>query len=89
MPRFMIVERFKPGRVRDVYERFAQKGRMMPDSLRFIDSWITSDVTVCYQLMEAENVAAFEPWTQNWSDLVDFEIHAIIDSFEAKQRALG
>lgn len=85
----MVIERFKPGKARDVYNRFNQQGRMMPDSVRFIDSWITADVTVCYQLMEAESAAAFEAWTRNWNDLVDFEIHPIIDSAEATRRVMG
>jgi hypothetical protein len=89
MPRFMVIERFKPGKVRDVYTRFAQRGRMMPDTLTFIDSWITADVSTCYQLMEAADIASFEAWTRNWDDLVDFEIEPIIDSAEAKRRVLA
>lgn len=89
MPRFMVVERFKPGKVLEVYTRFAQSGRMMPDTVTFIDSWITADLSTCYQLMEAADAALFEAWTRNWNDLVDFEIHPIIDSAEAKRRALA
>jgi hypothetical protein len=85
----MVVERFKPGKVREVYTRFAQRGRMVPDTLTFIDSWITADMSTCYQLMAAEDAGSFEAWTRNWDDLVDFEIKPIIDSAEAKRLALA
>ena len=85
----MVVERFKEGRVAEVYQRFATRGRLMPDGLRFIESWISADVRVCYQLMEADDAALLEQWTSNWSDLVDFEINPIITSEEARARVLA
>jgi len=78
---FMVIERFKKG-PDVVRERFATHGRVLPDGVKYISSWITEDARTCYQLMEAENVEGFEPWTQRWRDIVDFEIHRVTTSGE-------
>lgn len=85
--RYMVVERFKTPGAADVYRRFAEKGRMMPDSLRYLDSWISADMRICYQLMETDDYAAFAQWTRNWDDLVDFEIVPVMSSAEARANA--
>ena len=74
--RFMVIETFKADRA-VVYERYDQQGRMMPDGLHYIDSWIERDGNRCFQLMETETPELFQSWTAKWSDLVDFEIVAI------------
>jgi len=51
---YMLIERFRPGKVKDMYQRFSEKGRMLPDGVTFVGSWINESVTVCYQVMEAE-----------------------------------
>ncbi|SDD33483.1 DUF3303 domain-containing protein [Kordiimonas lacus] len=71
--RYMVIEKFKNG-AGPVYERFNTHGRMMPLGLEYIDSWLTEDKTVCYQLMEAKDPDLFKAWTDKWADLVDFEI---------------
>jgi len=87
--KYMVIERFKPGRVGDVYRRFAERGRMMPDRLQYIDSWISADLTTCFQLMETDDADSFVEWTRNWDDLVDFEIVPTVSSAEARSRALA
>lgn len=87
--KYMVIERFKKGRVGDVYRRFADKGRMTPEGLHFIESWVSADLTACYQLMETDEVKLFKEWTLHWEDLVDFEIVPIIASAEAKAKALA
>lgn len=72
--RYMVIERFKNGDADPVYERFGKKGRMLPMGLDFLDSWLTEDRTVCYQLMETDDPTLFEEWTARWADLTDFEI---------------
>jgi hypothetical protein len=69
---YMVIERFKDAPA--IYERFRRKGRMMPTGLEYVSSWIAADLTICYQLMRTENFALFQIWTDNWKDLVDFEI---------------
>ncbi len=71
--RYMVIERFRQG-AEPVYERFNRQGRMMPLGLEYIDSWLTEDRTVCYQLMETKDPELFKAWTDKWDDIVDFEI---------------
>ncbi|MFI5131121.1 MAG: DUF3303 domain-containing protein [Chitinophagales bacterium] len=85
----MIIERFRPGKVREMYLRFADKGRMLPDGVKYIDSWINEPVTVCYQVMEAASVESLQVWIDNWKDLVDFEIVPVISSAEAKAKVFA
>ncbi len=83
----MVTERFIHG-ARPVYERAAERGRMLPDGLRYLDSWIVDDgeYTTCFQLMETDDAALFEPWIDNWRDLGAFEVHPVIDSAEVRAR---
>ena len=83
---YMIIERFHPGKVKELYQRFDEKGRMLPEGVEYINSWINEDVTVCYQLMEAASITQLHEWIANWKDLVDFEIIPVISSAEAKNR---
>lgn len=83
---FMIVEHFRHGDARPVYERFRKRGRLAPDGLRYVSSWVTSDLTRCYQVVESEDRALLEQWITAWQDIVDFEIHTIITSAEAAAR---
>ena len=82
---YMVVERFRQGAVPEIYRRFREKGRMMPDGLDYISSWIAADLTICYQLMQAENAELFPLWTDNWKDLMDFEIVPVRTSAEVVQ----
>ncbi|TMI72263.1 MAG: DUF3303 domain-containing protein [Bacteroidetes bacterium] len=85
---YMIVERFYPSKVKAMYQRFAEKGRMMPDGVSFINSWINESITVCYQLMEAESLEKLQAWIDNWKEFADFEVIPVISSAEAKQKIL-
>ncbi|HVT10732.1 MAG TPA: DUF3303 family protein [Fimbriimonadaceae bacterium] len=78
---FMVVERFRhgPGPVR---KRFAELGRMMPDGVQFVASWIVPGGDVCYQIMEAPHAALLDTWVEAWSDLVDFEVASVEESSE-------
>jgi hypothetical protein len=78
--KYMVIETFKPGKIDEVYERYNQKGRMLSDGLRYIDSWLSIDRTKCFQLMEADRIELFDEWILNWSDLTDFEIIPVEDS---------
>jgi Protein of unknown function (DUF3303) len=87
--RYMVIEHFKEGKAADVYRRLADKGRMAPEGMNYIDSWVSADLRVCYQLMETDDYSLFAKWTQHWEDLVVFEIVPIIPSGEARARALA
>jgi uncharacterized protein DUF3303 len=81
---FMIIEHFKGGDPIPVYRRFRDRGRMAPDDVRYVNSWVTSDLSRCYQVMEAPDRARLDEWLQRWSDLVDFEIVPVITSSDAQ-----
>ena len=70
----MVVETFAPKCKPLVYERVREKGRMLPDGLRYIDSWLEKDGDRCFQLMETDSPKLFERWINEWKDLVSFEV---------------
>ena len=82
---FMVIEHFKNRDARPVYDRFAEKGRMMPEGLNYVDSWIEKNFDRCFQIMETEDPALFDPWIAEWQDLMDFEIVPIVTSKEARE----
>jgi hypothetical protein len=83
---YMIVEHFKNGDAVPVYRRFRDSGRLAPEGLRYISSWVDESFQCCYQLMATEDRALLDAWISNWSDLVDFEVHPVISSSEAAAR---
>jgi hypothetical protein len=80
----MVIEHFAPGRAADIYRRFRDRGRMAPDGVRYVSSWVDLDFARCFQVMEAENIDDLHTWTANWSDLADFEIIPVRTSHEAQ-----
>jgi hypothetical protein len=83
---YMVVERFRNGDATPVYRRFRERGRMAPEGLSYISSWVTEDLSTCFQVMETANRALLEDWMRHWSDLVDFEIHPVVTSQQAAER---
>lgn len=81
---FMVIERFKNGQPRPVYERAAAEGRMMPDGLRYVDSWVEANFARCFQLMECDDLTLLMTWIAGWSDLVDFEVVPVVTSAQAR-----
>ena len=83
MALFMVVEHYVAG-PGPVYARFAERGRMLPDGLRYLDSWVVAATRdACFQLMETDDPALFDTWTPRWADLVRFEIHEVVGSAQA------
>jgi hypothetical protein len=80
---FMIIERYKDNDARPVYRRFRDQGRLAPEGLGYISSWVTSDLACCYQVMECDDPRVLDEWMARWSDLVDFEVVPVITSAEA------
>jgi hypothetical protein len=80
---FMVIEHFRAGRAADVYQRFRERGRMAPDGLRYVASWIDLDFERCFQVMETEDESLFEKWTKHWADLMEFEIIPVRTSADA------
>lgn len=86
---FMVVEQFKNRNARQVYRRAQEKGRMLPDGLNYIDSWVATDFDRCFQLMETENPTLFRKWIERWQDLVEFEVIPVVSSEEANEAILN
>ena len=82
---YMVVERFKEGAAPQIYQRLRDKGRMMPEGLEYVSSWIDLDFKVCYQLMRTEDKSLFRRWTDAWNDLMEFEITPVRTSSEVVQ----
>ena len=80
---YMVIERFKD--VPAIYQRLREKGRMMPEGLEYVSSWIDVDMKTCWQLMRAENESLLRAWTDNWKDLMDFEVVSVRTSSEVRQ----
>ena len=85
---FMVVERFTNGAA-SVYERAAEHGRLLPDGLVYVDSWVDERLDRCFQLMETDDASLFDEWTARWSDLAEFEVVRVLTSAEAGERVLG
>ena len=80
---YVIIERFRNGDPAPVYRRFRDRGRLAPDGLRYVASWVTEDLTRCYQVMECDDRRLLDDWIANWSDIVEFEVIPAITSAEA------
>ena len=74
MQDYMVIEHIKPGMLEAVYARFRARGRMLPDGLYYVDSWLSADGQQCFQLMQTGDVSLFAQWELNWSELVRFEV---------------
>lgn len=82
---YMIIEHFRNGDPLPVYRRFRDRGRLAPDGLRYVSSWVTHDLRRCYQVMECDDLALLEEWMANWRDVTDFEVIPVITSQEAQK----
>jgi hypothetical protein len=82
----MVVEHFKNKDAVAVYRRFRDSGRMAPEGLAYVSSWVDDKFECCYQLMETHDRRLLEEWMANWSDLVSFQVHAVLTSKEAAEK---
>ena len=80
---YMVIEHFRGGDAVPVYRRFRERGRLAPEGLRYVSSWITTDLQRCFQIMECADRHLLEEWVARWQDLVDFELVPVITSAEA------
>ena len=76
----MVIEYFKEGKTKDIYYRLKERGRMMPEGLKYLDSWISADFNRCFQLMECDDPSLFQEWVLQWQDLVELEIIPVVTS---------
>ncbi|MBS1701578.1 MAG: DUF3303 family protein [Armatimonadetes bacterium] len=83
---YMVVETFRSGDAKPVYRRFNEQGRLAPEGLIYVSSWVDERLEKCFQIMECEERTLLDQWIANWSDLVEFEVYPIITSKEAVER---
>jgi hypothetical protein len=79
---FLIIERYRGGDPVPVYRRFRDRGRMAPDGLKYLGSWVTEDLSACYQVMAGDR-RQLDEWMEHWKDLVDFEVVPVMTSTAA------
>jgi hypothetical protein len=82
----MVIEHFRNAAAAPVYRRFKERGRLAPEGLVYVSSWVDEDLGTCYQVMETAERSLLEQWMANWSDLVEFEVHPVMTSQEAARR---
>jgi hypothetical protein len=75
---FMVIETFRDQDAKAVYRRLRDKGRMMPEGLFFVSSWVAADLGRCFQLMECDDITRLQKWAAEWSDLMAFEIIPVV-----------
>lgn len=83
---YMVVEHFKNKDAVPVYRRFRERGRMAPEELVYVSSWVDDKFERCYQLMETHDRRLLDEWMANWSDLTEFEVYPVITSKEAAEK---
>jgi hypothetical protein len=79
---FMVVETFKSPDLIEVRNRFQTEGRLMPEGVSYVASWMSSDGRQCFQVNQADSRNLLDEWITNWNDLVDFEVYDVVDSSE-------
>jgi hypothetical protein len=83
---FMVIEHFKSNDALPVYRRFRDRGRLAPEGVQYISSWVDDKLERCFQIMEASERDLLERWIQNWNDIVDFEVFPVLSSKEAAEK---
>lgn len=82
---YMIIERFKNGDPVPVYRRFRDRGRLAPNGLQYISSWVDEKLERCFQIMETADRKLLDQWITNWSDIVEFEVFPVVSSKAATE----
>ncbi len=83
---YMIIETFRNGDAVPVYRRFRDRGRLAPEGLRYVGSWIDTEIQRCYQVMECDDLALLEAWIAQWNDLSDFQVIPVLTSAQTFER---
>ena len=85
---YMVVENFRGGDPVPVYRRFRERGRLAPEGMKYLSSWVDEKLERCFQLMETDDRLLLDEWMGYWSDLVEFEVYAVVSSAEAAERVM-
>jgi hypothetical protein len=85
---FMVIEHFKNNDALPVYRRFRDSGRLTPEGVQYISSWVDDKLERCFQIVEADERELLDRWMEKWSDIVDFEVFPVLSSKEAAERVV-
>jgi len=77
MKKYMVVEKFKPNCFEENNSLWNKKGRMFPEGLYYLNSWVNKEQNICFQLMETNDPKLFETWIENWKEFTDFDVFSI------------
>jgi len=44
-----------------------------------VASYVSADLSRCFQLMEADDVTLFQRWIADWQELVEFEVVPVVE----------
>jgi len=83
---YMVIENFRGGDPEPVYRRFRERGRMAPEGLVYVSSWVVEDLSRCFQVMETDDRRLLDEWMANWEDITEFEVIPVVTSAEAAAR---
>lgn len=83
---YMVVEHYRDNDPVPVYRRFRERGRLAPEGLTYVSSWVDEKLERCFQLMETDNRSLLDEWIARWDDIVSFEVYPVISSAEAAER---
>ena len=86
---FMVIERFKGRDPAPIYARLRERGRAMPDGLRYLDSWVEANFDRCFQLMECDDARLLQKWVLFWDNLIEFEFVPVVPSAETRKIVEG
>jgi Protein of unknown function (DUF3303) len=85
---FMVIEHFKNNDALPVYRRFRDSGRLTPEGVQYISSWVDDKLERCFQIVEADERELLDRWMEKWSDIVDFQVFPVLSSKEAAERVV-
>jgi hypothetical protein len=80
---YMVIETFQGGNPVPVYRRFRDRGRLMPEGIEYLGSWVTDDLRRCFQIMECQDRRLLDQWMTNWTDVIEFEVIPVVTSAAA------
>ncbi|MFC4113220.1 DUF3303 domain-containing protein [Nonomuraea zeae] len=81
----MVIERFRDDDMIPVYERLRDSGRMLPEGLTYLGSWVEPNFSRCFQLMECDDLRLLQQWTLGWRGCgVTFEIVPVVGGQETR-----
>ena len=82
----MIIERFQENHMLPIYQRIRDEGRMFPEGLEYIDSWVEPNFSRCFQLMKCSDLRLLQEWILKWRGSgATFEIVPVVSSQETRE----